>query len=54
MSKKIELLSPAGSIEAFYAALKNGADAVYLGGKFFNARKSANNFEHIRNYVLRI
>ena len=60
MSKKIELLSPAGSIEAFYAALKNGADAVYLGGKFFNARKSANNFDiqqireivtyaHIRN-----
>ncbi|MCL2592460.1 MAG: U32 family peptidase [Defluviitaleaceae bacterium] len=39
-----EILSPAGSIESFYAAINNGADAVYLGGKAFNARNSANNF----------
>ena len=27
----IEILAPAGSIESLYAALKSGADAVYLG-----------------------
>lgn len=40
----IELLAPAGSPEAFIAALKAGADAVYLGLKDFNARKRAKNF----------
>jgi len=39
-----ELLAPAGSREALLAALANGADAVYLGGKQFNARQSATNF----------
>jgi putative protease len=39
-----ELLSPAGSPEAFRAAVAAGADAVYLGGKRFGARKSAANF----------
>lgn len=33
-----ELLSPAGSLDAFRAALANGADAVYLGAERFNAR----------------
>ena len=53
MKKQIELLAPAGSMEAFYAALKNGADAVYLGGKLFNARNFAKNFdiEDIKNVV---
>ncbi|MGE5391162.1 MAG: DUF3656 domain-containing U32 family peptidase [Deltaproteobacteria bacterium] len=40
----MELLSPAGSWEAFVAAIENGADAVYLGGQDFSARKSAANF----------
>lgn len=39
-----ELLSPAGNMECLKAAIKNGADAVYLGGKSFGARKYANNF----------
>lgn len=53
MGKKIELLAPAGSMDAFYAAVKNGADAVYLGGKLFNARNFAKNFEieDIKNVV---
>lgn len=43
---KIELLAPAGSFEALEAAIYNGADAVYLGGKNFGARAFANNFDH--------
>ena len=39
-----ELLSPAGSIESVYAAVNNGCDAVYIGGKHFSARQYANNF----------
>ncbi|MBE6011094.1 MAG: U32 family peptidase [Lachnospiraceae bacterium] len=39
-----ELLCPAGNKESFYAAINNGADAVYLGGKLFNARQTADNF----------
>ena len=42
---KIELLAPAGGLEALKAAVENGADAVYLGGKLFNARASAANFD---------
>ncbi len=38
-----ELLAPAGSIEAFYAAINAGADAVYMGGSMFGARAFANN-----------
>jgi putative protease len=41
----MELLAPAGSWEAFLAAIKNGADAVYLGGKDYSARQSAANFD---------
>jgi putative protease len=41
----LELLAPAGSSEAFKAAVENGADAVYLGGKNFSARASAANFD---------
>ncbi len=33
-----ELLAPAGSVAAFYAAIHAGADAVYLGAPDFNAR----------------
>ena len=39
-----ELLSPAGNIEAGYAALHYGADAVYLGLTKFSARAGAENF----------
>lgn len=40
----LELLSPAGSMEAVIAAVQNGADAVYLGYGDFNARRNAKNF----------
>ena len=39
-----ELLAPAGSWEALRAAVAAGADAVYLGGKRFGARRFASNF----------
>ncbi|NLK43415.1 MAG: U32 family peptidase [Tissierellia bacterium] len=45
MNEKIELLAPVGSFEALYAAIQNGANAVYLGGKVFNARHYASNFD---------
>ncbi len=40
-----ELLAPAGSKESLQAAVKGGADAVYLGGTLFNARIFAKNFD---------
>ena len=42
--KKVELLAPAGSLEALKAAVENGADAVYIGGSQFSARQKAENF----------
>ncbi len=39
-----ELLAPVGSKEALIAAIENGADAVYFGGKVFSARQYASNF----------
>ena len=41
MPNKLELLAPAGSMEALQAALANGADAIYLGAAAFGARASA-------------
>ena len=41
---KPELLAPAGSMESLKAAVNNGCDAVYLGGKLFSARQFAGNF----------
>lgn len=41
---KVELLAPAGDINAFYGALNAGADAVYLAGSRFGARAYAENF----------
>ncbi|MFT4144133.1 MAG: DUF3656 domain-containing protein [Mobilitalea sp.] len=60
MSKKIEILAPAGSYESMKAAMNAGCDAVYIGGSSFGARAYANNLEegtllqaideaHIRN-----
>ena len=40
----VELLSPAGNFEKMKAALRFGADAVYLAGKRFGMRASADNF----------
>ena len=39
-----ELLSPAGNFEKLRAALRFGADAVYLAGKRFGMRSAADNF----------
>ncbi len=44
MPKLPELLAPAGSPEALSAAIKHGADAVYMGASGFNARIGAANF----------
>lgn len=41
---KAEILAPVGGQEQLLAAVRCGADAVYLGGKSFNARRNASNF----------
>ena len=41
---RVELLSPVGNVKTLYQAIHNGADAVYLGGKNFGARKYSDNF----------
>ncbi len=59
-SFKPEILAPVGSYEMLIAAVRSGADAVYLGAENFNARRNAENFSdsdlaeaikycHIRN-----
>ncbi|MCK5107600.1 MAG: U32 family peptidase [Nanoarchaeota archaeon] len=45
-SNKPELLLPAKNVENLIVAVNNGADAVYLGMKSFNARISADNFDY--------
>ena len=42
---KVELLAPAGEMSALIAAVQNGADAVYVGGRGFGARANAFNFD---------
>lgn len=42
----VELLAPAGDFESLKAAVLNGANAVYIGGKSFSARQFANNFDN--------
>lgn len=51
--KKVELLSPVGNKEMLYYAIHNGADAVYLSGKNYGARKFASNFtnEELMNAI---
>ncbi len=44
MTKRVELLAPAGNKEAFLGAIHAGADAVYVGGNRFGARAYAENF----------
>lgn len=50
---KMELLAPAGSSDAFFSAIDNGANAVYLGVTQFNARNKAENFtlENLSYYI---
>ena len=45
MKGQPELLAPAGSALSVLAAVRAGADAVYLGAKAFNARRGAENFD---------
>ena len=40
----MEILSPAGNMECFKAAIMGGADAIYIGGKNFGARAFSPNF----------
>lgn len=42
---KIEILSPAGGFDSVIAAVRSGADAVYIGAKAFSARATAHNFD---------
>ncbi len=44
--RKPELLLPAGNAESFFAALRGGADAVFMGLRQFNARGRAMNFSN--------
>ena len=44
MTKKVELLSPAGDLERLKISLLYGADAVYFGGRDYSLRANANNF----------
>ncbi|MCL2052719.1 MAG: U32 family peptidase [Lachnospiraceae bacterium] len=45
VSKKVELLSPAGDFSGLVGAINAGADAIYLGGTRFSARANAANFD---------
>ncbi|MBR5869253.1 MAG: U32 family peptidase, partial [Clostridia bacterium] len=49
----VEILAPVGGREQLTAALRAGADAVYLGTQAFNARRNAENFtgEGLREVV---
>ena len=51
----LELLSPAGDMRSFEAAVNSGADAVYLGLGDFNARMKAQNFtvDNVKDVVAR-
>lgn len=42
---EIEILAPVGGSEQLLAAVRCGADAVYLGTQSFNARRNAKNFD---------
>jgi putative protease len=44
---KTELLAPAGDLEKLKAAVLYGADAVYLGGRYFGLRAGASNFDDV-------
>ena len=48
-----EILAPVGNQEMLFAAVRAGANAVYLGAKDFNARRNADNFgnEELKNAI---
>ncbi len=46
-----EVLSPAGGTESLIAAVRSGADAVYIGASQFSARRNADNFDNIADAV---
>jgi len=50
MQKSVEILSPAGNMASFIAAVNAGADAIYMGVGKFNARAMAENFT-IEEYI---
>lgn len=45
--RRIEVLAPAGGPDSVIAAVRSGADAVYVGEKLFSARSSAKNFDEV-------
>lgn len=53
MSFLPEILAPVGSPESLEAAVRSGADAIYIGAKQFSARRNADNFDDndIKNTV---
>ena len=53
MKNFCEILSPVGNEEMLIAAVRSGADAVYLGAKDFSARRNAENFssEELKNAI---
>jgi len=53
INETVELLAPAGNSEAFYAAIENGADAIYIGIQGFSARNYASNFslQQVKNNI---
>lgn len=44
MTRRVELLAPAGDLERLKITLLYGADAVYIGGQEYSLRANANNF----------
>ena len=50
IKNEVEILAPAGSYEAFVAAVNAGAHAIYMGVNKFNARTMANNLT-IEEYI---
>ncbi|MDX8359480.1 U32 family peptidase [Cytobacillus sp. IB215316] len=46
ITKKPELLAPAGNLEKLKIAVQYGADAVYIGGQEYGLRSNADNFSH--------
>ena len=45
MSKKIEIMAPAGSFDSLMAAIQGRADSVYFGIEQLNMRAKAKNFQ---------
>ncbi len=46
-AERAEIMAPAGAMEQVTAAVRCGADAVYLGARGFNARRNAANFDEL-------